>query len=137
MPRRRRMAKQRRDGLTPGQRSWFLNEWAAHDDLKRIFRGGEARARRVWEERKDDWIAAFQLTHPGRMPVAFWRFEPDVPDTLREEALGVLVESYVPGTTAIDEWSSHAPEIWGRGELARRRTAWLQGAGQHHVRPYD
>ncbi len=66
MPRKRRAPKARIGGLTPEQKRWFLNPFAALEEPP--FAGGKAEARTVWEEHRDEWLAEYAVTHPGERP---------------------------------------------------------------------
>src|SRR6266545_4567742 len=90
-----------------------------------------------WERHREAVLRRCQLTH---RPHAFWAYEPDVPEDCRPDALDALLESDQPPDegTIPDDWQrelgGHARETRARGALARRRRAWLVGAGAHHLR---
>ena len=72
MPRRRRTPKARIGGVTPAQKRWFLNPFAALDDGP--FET-EAERRAIWEEHREEWLMEYEVTHPGRKPPAWWRYD--------------------------------------------------------------
>jgi FAD/FMN-containing dehydrogenase len=108
--------------LTFGQRGEFATE-------------GEREAN-YWAHRDRIMRTARHL----RRPRAFWDYEPDVPADCRPDAYDELLDAYDPALQAdvhdvIGDWCEHALSIWAHGELERRRSAWLLGAGQHHLKP--
>ena len=74
MPRRRRTPKDRIGGVTPAQKRWCLNPFAALDEPATCF-ADEAEARAVWEAHRDEWLAEYATTHPGGRPPASLRFD--------------------------------------------------------------
>ena len=74
MPRRRRAPKPRIGGVTPAQKRWFLNPFAALSPLERVF-ATEADARTIWAEHREEWLAEYAVAHPGERPPGALRFD--------------------------------------------------------------
>lgn len=123
MPRRRIRGKVRGRGLTATQREWLM--WGGYTGADSVFPGGDAEAREAWARNRDMLLREYQARRPAGVPRAFWRYEPGVPDALRDEH--ALADEYGPGTRPELESvaGGHAANIWSYGEVRRRREAWI------------
>ena len=60
--------------MTPAQKGWFLNPFAALSPPERFF-ASEAEARTIWAAHRDEWLAEYAANHPGERAPASLRFD--------------------------------------------------------------
>ncbi len=108
---RRRGPKPRRNEMTAME---MIGWWPSGDDDA---------DRAVWEANRHRWPA----TNPGTAPEAFWRFEACVPDDLRREGDGPVVNT--PEVRAAFDRLGEARRAWlaERGEVAGATTRGRRG----------
>lgn len=71
----RRRVRRQIDGVTPAQKRWFLNPFAALDEGPFT---SDAERREIWAAHCEAWLAEYDARHPGEKPPAWWRYDAPV-----------------------------------------------------------